>query len=149
MTTIDHARRFYVATCLAQREKAARLIAALEAAGHRCTYNWPLHGSKESQPEAWPVVAQSELAGVYSAHGLIVLLPGGRGSHVELGCALGTNIPVLLVGSESDLIAGGYHCVFHYHRLVQRVAPTTDEELTHVAAAFIRSAPGLIRDLMA
>ena len=53
---------------------------------------------------------------------ICVLLPGGRGTHVELGVALGHEIPVMLWAPVEDalLAADGSSCPFYFDSRVAR-----------------------------
>jgi nucleoside 2-deoxyribosyltransferase len=114
--------RFYVASGLANQEAVRGLIATLEKLGHSVTYDWTRHGSMQAEPHEWGRVANAEMKGVVCAAFVVVLTPGGFGTHVELGAALACGIPVILVGTREDRRAGrDYDCVFHFHPFVKRV----------------------------
>lgn len=96
MSHFDH-RRFYIASKLENHERVRQLRDLLVAGGWRCTYDWTTHGSVRAQegapadgtlPARIAGVASDELDGVMAADVVIALLPGGRGTHVELGAAL-------------------------------------------------------------
>ncbi len=118
--------KFYVASNLPNRNMASLMVRALEGAGHECAYDWTEHGSMQTEPDKWPDVAEAELAGVMRADFVVVLLPGGRGTHVELGAALAMGTRVFLVGDDELLRAGSYNCVFHFHPAVTRVEAPAD-----------------------
>jgi len=64
----------------------------LKSAGWTHIYDWTVHGSvKESNVELLKEVAQKEFNGVKDADVVIVLTPGGRGTHTELGMAIAFN----------------------------------------------------------
>lgn len=80
---------FYVASKLSNAESVRRVHQALRDDGHTLTYDWTLHGPVWR--EGWKrcrQVSVFELEGVKDADVVVVLLPGGRGTHVELGAAL-------------------------------------------------------------
>lgn len=89
---------FYIASKLENAGRAVVLRDHLLAAGWEITYDWTTHGSVRGPdvPRARIAdVAESEVQGVIDAGVVIVLLPGGRGTHTELGVAL-----AFQVGSE-------------------------------------------------
>lgn len=92
--------RIYIATRLDQAESHHRPLAdALRALGHTITYDWTTHGSVQGEEVSRIIeVARAEMEGITSADLCVVLLPGGRGTHVEIGIALAAGVPVLLVG---------------------------------------------------
>lgn len=126
-------RTFYIATGLGRTEDQKALASKLEKLGFSQTYNWAAHGSAQDRgPEGIRDVALAELAGVKEADLFIVLLPGERGTHTELGIALADSIErgayqspktILIVGETED--AAGNTCAFYLH-------PRVDERFTTV-----------------
>lgn len=123
--------RFYVGTGLARAAEAQRVAQQLKADGWTHTYDWTVHGSVAARsPADWPEIAAKEINGVTEADVAVILLPGGRGTHAELGAALGMNIPVVLVASQEDLFEAptfpgskpGF-CLFHHHPGITLVRP--------------------------
>ena len=112
---------FYLASGLENREQASRIIRALERAGLTCTYDWTTHGSLQAHPQLWHEVAAAELGGVIRADVVVVLLPGGRGTHCELGAAIRGGTPVVLVGKPEQLEADGRTCIFYHFAGVVKV----------------------------
>jgi nucleoside 2-deoxyribosyltransferase len=115
--------RFYIATGLERAAEHKELREILEEAGHTLTYDWTVHGSVQASPEIWADTAANEASGVYRADVVIVLLPGGLGTHTELGMALGLRKPIILVGEQT---AAGRTCIFHHHPSIKRVAYDND-----------------------
>jgi hypothetical protein len=118
--------KFYVATALENVEEQKRVVTALLALGHECSYDWSVHGSVQRDgPERIREVAVNELRGVLDADLVVVLLPGGRGTHTELGFALACSELVttkkkyiILVGPGED--ASGRLAAFYLHPRVDR-----------------------------
>lgn len=78
-------RRYYIASSLDNIEDVKLLHDLLQNTfGWTCTYDWTMHGSAPDKVEE---VAIKEREGVESADFLIVLLPGGKGTHWEMGRA--------------------------------------------------------------
>lgn len=101
--------KFYVATTLSNADQAKIVIRRLSDFGHQVTYDWTAHG-KVSGHEAMQDVALKELEGVVSADFIVVLWPGGRGTHIELGAAMATNKPIFFITPpEFDLDVSFYH----------------------------------------
>lgn len=126
--------RFYVATRLENAAAARALAGELRRRGHHQTYDWTVHGSVRGDAGALVRVATAEVLGVLAAELFVALLPGGRGTHAELGIALaagasadlasGARRLVILVGDHGGVGEGT--CAFYHHSRVSRVA--TDEE---------------------
>ena len=136
--------KFYVATTLTNAPRAALVAAQLEAAGHTITYPWWTHGAiGHAGVGALITVAQLELRGVLEADGLIVLLPGKRGSHVELGAALGAGKPVIIFDEPGGAFkADDGTCAFYWHPNVHQLRgdlsiPTNMAILVHQAQVVV------------
>ena len=120
--------RFYVASKLENATRVRALRDRLVALGHEPTYDWTAHGSVQDQgEERIREVAIAEMMGVLLADVVIVLFPGGRGTHTELGAALAHAVlngrggkRVVLIGDPP--IEDGRTCAFYHHPLVVRVA---------------------------
>jgi putative intracellular protease/amidase len=111
--------RYYIATKL-ERHADHNLVRDLMAArGHEITYDWTKHGPVWSRgSDVIREVAQLETRGVLDADLVIVLLPGGRGTHAELGMAIAAGKPVLMHCADPDLFgATPETCAFYHHPL--------------------------------
>ena len=118
--------RFYVASGLENRDSAKIVIEELESQGWKCTYNWTIHGAAYNRgKEFCREIASNEVNGVCDADVVIVILPGGRGTHGELVGALCCGTPVVIY-SEKQLECDSTTCAFYWHPLVHR---TTNRNL--------------------
>lgn len=93
--------KFYIATSLLRAKDHNIVRDALMDLGHTLTYDWTTHGSvKCTTTENLRKVSQNELTGIKKADLLIVLIPGGHGTHVELGTAIATNKKIILFSQD-------------------------------------------------
>lgn len=128
---------FYIATQLERGVFAEEVCLELEKLGRTCTYPWwRLHGSVQGDGEARVAeVAEGERRGVLDADLVVVLLPGGRGTHAELGMAVAKRKTVLVVATTSEsavqLDAGvkGACCAFYFCNRVKRIVSFDPEEI--------------------
>lgn len=136
--------RLYLASGLQNRATVAQIAQGLRDLGHTITYDWTEHGSvQDASDEEKAAVAQAELEGVLAAEMVVVILPGGRGTHVEIGAALGVGIPVVIVYRKpEDLLVGGVECVFYDHPGVMTHPITSDFPPQEWLAAWIHCAAG-------
>ena len=109
-------KRFYLATRKDRATEADQLLEALKAEGWERTFTWI---NEETGADGHAKLAQAELAGVREADVLIVLLPGGFGTHVEIGAALALGKPVILHSPDRKTLETPYPCPFHYHPSVK------------------------------
>lgn len=129
--------KIYIASKLENYRKVQAVRDALVSAGHSITYDWTLHGSVQGQGiERLKEVAENERRGVVSADAVVVLLPGGRGTHAELGMACALNIPVMLLADRADAYfrPDEYTCAFYWNRNVQHYACPNEQLPGFVAA---------------
>lgn len=90
--------KFYIASSLDNATEVRMLAAALKAAGHTHTYDWTVHG-----PVEWhklPETAQAEVCGVLDADVLLVIAPGGRGTHTELGIGIASGKDIWICAKD-------------------------------------------------
>ena len=114
--------RFYIASKLDNAPAVRELRDALVERGWIHTYDWTVHGSVQGQGhERIQSIALAEAEGVRTADFVIVLLPGGRGTHTEFGMALALNKIVFLVGDVERDFSDGYTCAFYHHPWVLRL----------------------------
>ena len=134
--------KFYIASKFENAEQVKRLSDVLRRWGWRQTYDWTEHGhvghlGKERLRE----VAENEIRGVKDADVVIILLPGGRGTHAELGAANVLQKPVfILSGTGEPFAVDNSTCAFYWNRNVKQV---TGEliELMGELLAFHQSLP--------
>jgi nucleoside 2-deoxyribosyltransferase len=112
-------KRFYLATRKDRSEQADELSQKLKGHGWERTFAWTDQDGAGSEGHA--AVAVAELTGVREADVLIVLLPGGYGTHVEIGAALALGKPVILHAPDRKTLDTPYPCIFHYHPGVKRL----------------------------
>jgi hypothetical protein len=132
----------YVATRLERIEEARSLLAGLREDGWVPSYDWSTHGPVWRR--GWvgvQSVAIDELAGAMSADVVIVLLPGGRGTHVELGAALASSVKrrgtprIILHGTEEDFAVADTLCAFYTHPNVERAVNVSLDGLRAILLA--------------
>lgn len=109
---------YYIATSLDNAAAHNALRGQLNALGHKITYDWTHHGSVQDTPSLWSLTAHDEANGVLSADVAIFLLPGGRGTHVELGLAIALCPHIYLV-APSEVQNEPRTCIFYHHENVQ------------------------------
>lgn len=129
--------RFYVATTFDNWPEAKRYADALEAAGMTLALDWwkyhPANMPSTFRPDL-SAIALAEVAAIVSSSVLIVLMPGGRGTHTELGVAIASGASVVLVGPE---VGDTDHAAVPFYWLpnVMRVAmPSTHWALADMVA---------------
>jgi hypothetical protein len=117
--------KFYVASGLKNKDRVRQAAEVLIQNGHLRLYDWTTHGDVRSCGQTrMREVSANEARAVTECELMLVLLPGGSGTHTELGLALAThsNKRILLwseTGEEFDLCDKS--CVFYYHPATERI----------------------------
>jgi hypothetical protein len=109
-------KRFYLSTRKDRSAQAAALLEALKDRGWERTLDW---AAQKDHPDAYSDSAVAEIAAVREADVLLVLLPGGYGTHVEIGAALALGRSVILHAPDRKTLDTPYPCIFHYHPRVK------------------------------
>ena len=91
---------FYIASKLENAKRVRQLADTLKSWGWQHTYDWTSHGLVLGKDKLQGAAAE-ELAGVIRAQIVIVLLPGGRGTHTEIGLALAYGKRIVLHSEDS------------------------------------------------
>ena len=113
--------RFYLATGYENKDVHQQIVTALEATGlFTCTYDWVKGEGKEAGIAA---VALKEIRAVQTADVVLVVLPGLRGTHTELGLAIGSpNTRIVIFGHPDVFIDHGpTSCPFYFAPGVRRI----------------------------
>ena len=111
-------KRFYFSTRLDRSSEATPLLEALKGQGWERTYVW---SDQTLSPDKSSDIATAELEGIRLANVVVVLLPGGYGTHAEIGAALALGKPVILHSPDHNTLNTPYPCVFHYHPLIHLI----------------------------
>ena len=99
----------YIATSLANHANHNLLRDELAKHGIRLSFDWTLPRDPEIPRSE---LAWLELQGVKYADLVVVLLPGGRGTHVEFGAALAYEKPIIVYGPEQQVNGTLGDCIF-------------------------------------
>lgn len=130
--------KVYLASGLENAPRVRQLRDALAHAGISLSYDWTTHGSVQDQgPARIAEVAALEMRGVFDADLVCALLPGGRGTHTELGMAIGAGKPVLIFGERRGV--DGNECCFYYApNVLLRHEAVSEETVVAVVSALRR-----------
>lgn len=86
---------FYIASSLSNRKMVSQLSTRLKDQGWHHTYDWTLN-AQPSTIEELRTIGKDEFEAVKASDIVIAVLPGGKGTHIEIGIALASSIPVIL-----------------------------------------------------
>lgn len=120
------AMKYYIATTLSRAPQHNVVRDELGKLGYELTYDWTTHGSvKHVSTERLQEVAENERRGILAADFVVVLLPGGKGTHVELGLSIASRKRVFIHSEDPKVFEVGPEvCAFyHYPEVVRIVCP--------------------------
>ena len=112
--------RFYVGSSFSNIEEVRFIRDQLMALGHTHTYDWT-QNERAASIDALRMIGEEEVAGIQSADFVIILLPGGKGAHVELGIALGMSKTVFLYDLGDQMMNMEETSTFYHVDAVQRL----------------------------
>lgn len=105
--------KFYIASSFANKDKVREAASLLREAGYVQTFDWTAN-LRASSVEELALYGALEKKAVLEADFIIVLLPAGKGSHIELGMALGQGKPVYLLSETEELFDFEVTSTFYY-----------------------------------
>lgn len=97
--------------------------------GCQITYDWTSHGSvRHTSKLRLREVAMLEIQGILMADFVLVLLPGGKGTHVELGVSLASGKKVFIHSEDPTIFETGPQVCAFYHSpaVIQLASPIED-----------------------
>ncbi|MBB6454754.1 nucleoside 2-deoxyribosyltransferase [Salirhabdus euzebyi] len=104
---------FYVASSFHNKEMVQQVVEELKFAGFLHTYDWTKN-ERASTLDELKRIGKKEREAVKNADFLVMLMPGGAGTHVELGIALGLNKRIYLYSPDHDIYDYERSCTFYY-----------------------------------
>lgn len=117
-TVAENSTTTYVASNLNNALIVSELVRKLETNSIIVTYKWHKHGYLSGCRER-RTASVHEMNGVLKADVVIVLLPGGKGTHTELGIALGAGKSILIHSTNGIWADDGKYCSFYSHPAVR------------------------------
>lgn len=124
--------KFYIGSSL-QNEKAVSWYAQkLKEKGWEHSFDWTKCAQKNITLEDLARYAAQEQKALRDSDIVIILLPGGRGTHVELGMALalGKRVFLCAAGEEAFLLENA--AAFYFLPGVVRLAGSPEENLQEI-----------------
>lgn len=114
--------KYYIATSLSQQHWHNLLRDHLNKMDYQLTYDWTEHGSVKLEGEnRLRQVAYNEMKGIQEADFVVGILPGGAGTHCELGLSIAWNKPLFLITEDPSLVSSSEKtCAFYYADHVYR-----------------------------
>lgn len=124
--------KFYIASSLRNVRNVRDVAEVLKSRGFIQTYDWTTH-SKVDSISILREIGNEEFAGVLDADVVIVMMPAGKGSHVELGIALGTKKKIYLYSSTHEINDIGKTTTFYHLDEVEQCSGSLEDLISTIS----------------
>ncbi len=130
--------KYYIATSTENIPSHNRVRDDLRKMGYILTYDWTTHGSvRHTSLSRLQEVALLEMQGILRADFVLVLLPGGKGTHVELGLSIASQKRVFIHSEDPSFFEiGPKACAFYHVPEIQRLSCPIHEVAKTLLEAF-------------
>lgn len=118
--------KFYIASSFTNIERVRYVSNELKSKGYIHTYDWTQNGRGASLA-ALESIGIEEKHAVIDSDVVIILLPAGKGSHIEMGIAIGTGKKVVLYSIDKSIYDVDLTSTFYHLPEVERVVGSLDD----------------------
>lgn len=119
--------KFYIGSGLKNFNKVNELSKKLIDIGWEHTFNWAAHGSVENETvDDLANISVIEQNAIVDSDVVIILLPAGRGTHVELGMSIVLEKNVFLLSADGKDFEIENTAGFYWHPNVIRIIGDID-----------------------
>ena len=129
--------KFYIASSFKNINQVRNLSAKLQSKGFVQTYDWTQNGRASSYEELQQV-GQEEKQAVANSDFLVILLPAGKGSHIEFGIALGLGKRIYICAPEKNYFDFSETSTFYHVDGVQHFIGELEDFASHLVEEEIR-----------
>lgn len=105
--------KFYVASSFQNINQVRTLTNRLTQMGWQLTYDWTLNERADSA-EKLQRIGLLEKAAIEDSELVLIVLPGGKGTHVELGLAIAGKKKILLYAPDHKIMDAEFSTTFYH-----------------------------------
>lgn len=127
--------KFYVASSFINKEQVRYVNQKLIDVGFIHTYDWTKNNRASSLSELENIGVKEKNA-VKDSDFVVILLPGGKGSHIELGLALAGDKKVFLYSPNDEINNVSLTSTFYHLPEVEKVIGTLDDLIGLICSQF-------------
>lgn len=123
--------KFYIASSFQNIANVRYMSEKLTSQGFIHTYDW----TKNERPaslEQLQQIGQEEMNAVSEADIVIIIFPAGKGSHIELGIALGQKKTIYLYSPDNAINHFDTTSTFYHLSQVQQFIGSKEEFVNHI-----------------
>ncbi len=123
---------FYIGSGMKNCELVNYYSKILEEKGWKHTYNWAKNINGDETIKDLIEYSKLEQQGIIDSDVVIILLPAGRGTHIELGMALALNKKIFLCSETKEEFNIKNTVNFYQLPNIVRLVGTADENLKEI-----------------
>ncbi len=124
--------KFYVGSGMKNCELVNYYAKILKENGWNQTYNWVENVNADVSIEDMTEYAKLESKGIVDSDVVVILLPAGRGAHIELGMALALNKKIFLCSATKDEFGIENTVAFYGLPNIVQLVGTADENIKKI-----------------
>lgn len=124
--------KFYIGSGMKNCELVNYYAKTLKENGWEQTYDWVKNISDDVSIDDMTKYAKLESQGIVDSDVVIILLPAGRGAHIELGMAMALNKKVFLCSTTKEEFNIENTVAFYELPKVVKLVGTSDENLKEI-----------------
>lgn len=124
--------KFYIGSSLKNIDIVNYYSRMLEEKGWEHTYNWTKNLSENETVNDLKQSSKLELEGIIDSDIVIILLPAGRGTHVELGMSIALNKKIFLCANNKEEFSLENPVNSYYFSNIIKLIGTPDENLKEI-----------------
>lgn len=118
--------KFYIASSFKNIESVRYVSENLKNRGYIHTYDWTVNENITTLEEL-KIIGEKEKTAVIEADFVVVLLPAGKGSHIELGIAIGNGKNIYLYSPNKEIDNIETTSTFYHLPEIEKCFGTLDE----------------------
>ncbi|WP_225442685.1 GNAT family N-acetyltransferase [Paenibacillus lycopersici] len=126
--------KFYIASSFRNIANVRLAAILLKHGGHVQTYDWTACSDEALSLEELGEIGLGEMKAVLEADVFIMMMPAGKGSHVELGLALGRGKQIILYSETDEIHAPESTTTFYQLKEVRKYVGALEGFLAFLAA---------------
>lgn len=123
---------FYIGSGMKNCELVNYYAKILKENDWKQTYNWVENINEDVSIEDMTVYAKLESQGIIDADVVIILLPAGRGAHIELGMALALNKKIFLCSATKEEFSIENTVAFYGLPSIVQLVGNADENIKQI-----------------
>ena len=124
--------KFYIGSDFKNCELVNYYSKVLQENGWEHTYNWTKNISNNPTVEDLIKYSKLEQNAIIDADVIIILLPAGRGTHIELGMALALNKKIFLCSASEDEFSIENTVNFYQLPQIKKVVGDADDNIKQI-----------------